>query len=79
MWSLCDKEGKECIVMIFQKYYTPLSAHGLFKIPYLDAHSNYCELSTLQIYGGDELQNIGISVPLAKEDFHIFEFHFVKI
>lgn len=76
MWSLYDPKKEECMVMIFQKFYTPLSARGLFKIPYLNSDVNYYEISSQKIYGGDELKNIGVSIPLVQEDFHIFELHF---
>ena len=79
MWSITDSQKKECIVMILQKFYTPLSARGLFKIPYLDTHESYYELSSNRVYGGDELQNIGFIIPLIQEDFHVFEYHFRKL
>lgn len=79
MWSLYDKKKEECFVMIFQKLHTPLSARCMFKVPYLNINANYQELSSRKIYGGDELKNIGISIPLVKEDFHVFEYQFQKI
>ena len=79
MWSLYDSKKEECYVMIFQKLHSPLSARGLFKIPYLKEDAVYCETSSNKLYGGDELKNIGVSIPLVKEDFHVFEFRFQKI
>ena len=40
---------------------------------------DYQEKSSGKIYGGDELMEVGISVPLIKEDFHVFSFHFIRI
>lgn len=79
MWSISDREKKECIAMIFQKHYTPLSAQVLFKLPYLDPDSDYCEQQSGRKYGGDELAHIGVTVPLIREDFHVFEYHFIKV
>ena len=32
-----------------------------------------------QIYGGDELMEAGVTVPLVKEDFHAYTFRFKKL
>ena len=78
MWSIFNENKTECLTMIFQKFYNPLVYRTQFKIPFLNEDDNYLEVNTKQIVGGDELKNIGIAIPLVKEDFHVFSYHFVK-
>lgn len=76
MWSICNKNKSECHVMIFQKMYSQLLSHERFTIPYLNQDMDYREEESNHIYGGDELASIGFHVPIIKEDFHVFEYHF---
>lgn len=77
MWSIINEEKSKCITMIFQKYYNPLTYRLQFKNQYLNKNKNYKEIYSQQCIGGDELANIGISIPLVKEDFHVFTYCFV--
>lgn len=79
MWSTINSEKTEAIVVIFQKFYDPIKSHCLFKLNYLNSDFDYYEVSTNKIYGGDELMNVGLSIPLVKNDFHAFEFHLKKV
>lgn len=79
MWSVVSKEKDQGMVIIFQKFFDPLTTHGFFQINSLDLDLDYCEEESGKIYGGDELAQLGISVPLVKEDFHTFFFHFKKV
>ena len=65
-------------MMIFQKFFNPLYSHGKFPLTALNPEYDYRETSSGKIYGGDELMEIGISVPTVKEDFHVCTFHFVR-
>lgn len=79
MWSVTRPDRTECQVLIFQKFYDPLYCHGNFKLLALDADADYLDTLSHQVYGGDELMEIGLSIPLVKEDFHVFTFHFCRI
>ena len=79
MWSTVNSDKTEAIVIIFQKFHNPIKSHCLFKLNYLNSDFDYCEKNTGKIYGGDELMNVGLSIPLIKSDFHVFAFHFEKI
>ena len=79
MWSTINSEKTEAIVVIFQKFYDPIKSHCLFKLNYLNSDFDYYEVNTNKIYGGDELMNVGLSIPLVKNDFHAFEFHLKKV
>ncbi len=79
VWSVMGPDRSQCQVMVFQKFYDPLCCHGRFRIQYLDPDTSYLETGSGQIYGGDELMQIGFTVPLVKEDFHAFTFHFRRL
>lgn len=77
MWS-CVGET-ECKTIIYQKFFNPLCSHGRFRLLGLDPDADYYETTTDRVYGGDELMEIGITVPLVKEDFYVFDIHLIKI
>ena len=77
MWTLVNDH--ECFVYIMQKLYDPLRSHGCFKLLGLDKNADYQNEETKEIFSGDELMEIGITIPLAKEDFHTVLLHFTKI
>ena len=78
VWSSVREDGSECLVMIFQKLHQPLCSHGRFPLTGLKPEYDYVETVSGKVYGGDELMESGISVPLVKEDFYAFTFHFVR-
>ena len=77
MWS-CVGET-ECKAIIYQKFFNPLCSHGRFRLLGLDPDADFYETTTDRVYGGDELMEIGITVPLVKEDFYVFDIHLIKI
>lgn len=79
VWSVVSPDRRECVVLIFQRFYDPLGCHSNFRLPELDAAADYLETGSGRIYGGDELVGIGLSVPLVKEDFHVFAFHLQRV
>ena len=77
MWSVVS--DTDCFIYIMQKFHDPLRSHGRFHLCGLDADSDYQNADTGEIFSGDELMKIGITVPLIKEDFHVFFLHFQKM
>ena len=77
-WSSVKNSKEECLTLVFQKMFNPLYSHGQFRLNGLNPEYDYLETVSGKTYGGDELMEIGISVPLVKEDFHTFMFHFVR-
>ena len=73
MWSVVTED--ECLAVIFQKFFDPLCSHGRFRLLGLSPDADYTDIKTGEIYGGDELMQIGVTVPLVKEDFHTFAIH----
>lgn len=79
MWSVTSRDRSESLAVIFQKLYDPLFCHTAFRMLMLDESKDYLETESGEIYGGDELMKIGLTVPLVREDFHSFVFHFQQI
>ena len=77
MWSVVTKT--ECLAVIFQKFFDPLRSHGRFRLLGLDPDADYMDTESQKVYGGDELMQIGVTVPLVKEDFHAFVIHLKRV
>lgn len=77
-WTIVSENEDEFITMIFQKMFDPEKSHGLFRLKGLNPQNDYKETSSNNVYGGDELMNVGLSVPLEKADFYTHFFHFKK-
>ena len=73
MWSAVTED--ECLAVVFQKFFNPLCSHGRFRLLGLSPDADYIDIKTGETYGGDELMQIGVTVPLMKEDFHTFVIH----
>lgn len=77
-WSVTSKEAEKSIVIIMQKLFDPRYSHGRIRMTGLNPEWDYKEGTTGKVYGGDELMEIGVSLPLVKEDFHIVCLYFSK-
>ena len=75
MWSQVAADGSQVQMVIFQKRYDPLYCHTRFRALGLDAAADYRDTGTGRVYGGDELMQLGLTVPLVKEDCHAFALH----
>lgn len=70
MWSVVTE--KVCTAVIFQKFFDPLRSNGPFRLLGIDPEVDYADVETGEIWEGDELMRIGLTVPFVKEDFHAF-------
>ena len=68
-WSYLTENKKELLVGFYQVLASPNPASEKLKLKGLDAEADYKELNSGEIFGGDELMNYGLKVPLVKEDF----------
>ena len=75
MRSQVAADGSQVQMVIFQKRYDPLYCHTRFRALGLDAAADYRDTGTGRVYGGDELMQLGLTVPLVKEDCHAFALH----
>ena len=78
-WSAASEDAENCILIVMQKLFDPRYSHGRIRLCGLRPDWDYKEKTTGNVYGGDELMEIGISVPLVKEDFHTFAFEFSRV
>lgn len=79
LWDSVREDREECIAIVFQEHYNPLHCHSRFRLAGLNSAYDYMETGSGKVYGGDELMEIGISVPLVQKDFYTFSFHFVRM
>jgi alpha-galactosidase len=68
-WSYVAKAKEEVLVGFYQILASPNPREQMIKLKGLDTDSDYKELNSGNIYGGDELMNYGIKIPYLKEDF----------
>ncbi|RAK05249.1 alpha-galactosidase [Halanaerobium saccharolyticum] len=68
-WSFVAEAKEEVLVGFYQILASPNPREQRIKLKGLDADSDYKELNSANIYGGDELMNYGIKIPYLKGDF----------
>jgi alpha-galactosidase len=68
-WSYVSPDKEEILAGFYQILAAPNPKEQLLRLKGLDADTDYKELETGEIYGGDELMNYGLKVPYLKEDF----------
>ncbi|MFW6273761.1 MAG: alpha-galactosidase [Halanaerobium sp.] len=68
-WSYVADDKEEVLAGFYQILAAPNPKEQRLKLKGLDTESDYKELNSGEIYGGDELMNYGLRVPYLKEDF----------
>ncbi|MFP4199311.1 MAG: alpha-galactosidase [Halanaerobium sp.] len=68
-WSYVADDKEEVLAGFYQILAAPNPKEQRLKLKGLDTESDYKELNSGEIYGGDELMNYGLKVPYLKEDF----------
>ncbi|WP_160719676.1 alpha-galactosidase [Bacillus sp. USDA818B3_A] len=68
-WSFVSENYSETIVGYFRVLSQPAASIRVLKLKGLDRDSLYKHMETGEVYGGDELMNIGITIPRIKGDF----------
>ncbi|RAS87790.1 alpha-galactosidase [Priestia endophytica] len=72
-WLFLNKEKTEAIVFYFRVLAEPNTPFSLLKLKGVDSNLKYRVLETNQIYGGDELAYVGLSIPAElKGDFQSY-------
>ena len=69
MTSMVSSDQNRCLAVIFRTLYDPLGEQATFRLCGLDPARDYREAETGKIYGGDELMDAGLTLPLCKQDF----------
>ena len=78
-WMSVSAEKDEAMVFLFQHMFNPLKSHGALRIPHLDRDANWSDIATGFVYGGDELEDIGLVPPVEREDFYATTIHLVRV
>ncbi|MFA9397254.1 MAG: alpha-galactosidase [Clostridiaceae bacterium] len=78
-WMFISKDKNEVIVFYYYVLAHPNPTDKRLKLIELQELSNYALAETDEIYGGDELMNIGINIPYCLGDFKSYIFRFNKI
>lgn len=69
MMSVVSADRSRCLAVIFRTLYDPLGEQAAFKFCGLDPARDYRDTETGKVYGGDELMEAGLTLPLCKQDF----------
>ena len=77
-WQFHSEHQKEILVFAFKILNEGQEPSSLLRLENLDEHRLY-QASTGEIYGGDELMNIGFYLPQQSTDFSSWEFRFTLV
>ncbi|MFD1773512.1 alpha-galactosidase [Paenibacillus rhizophilus] len=79
-WLFADKEKKEVMAFFFNVVAEPAAPLKYLKLNGIDVTKTYRLTGTDQVYGGDELAYVGLSIPTeAERDFHSYVWHFTEV
>lgn len=68
-WIFVNDDQSEAVVSYFKVLSEPGTSIRIFKLKGLNSDFLYQNVETGEIYGGDELMKVGITMPRIKEDF----------
>lgn len=78
-WEIISKDKKDILVTYIQILSQAAYQVPIINLKGLDKNAKYMELESGNIYGGDELMFLGITIPRERADFKSWRFHFKKI
>lgn len=78
-WSAVEENGDKAIAVVFQSRYSPLKMHHKLKLLGLNPEADYRVEELDSVYGGDELMNIGLTIPFTLGDNKALSFTINKI
>lgn len=78
-WSFVSSNAAETILFYFKVLSLPADAVKTVKFKGLDSEGSYRNLDTGEIFGGDELMNVGVTVPFMQKDFVSCYWRFKRI
>lgn len=75
-WSFVNKDKTEAMVFYFRVLAEANAPFESFKVKGLDSSKKYRVVETNSVYGGDELEYIGLSIPAELQgDFQSIAYH----
>lgn len=78
-WNFVSKDRSEMVAYYFNILSQPAAAIRILKFKGLDEDALYENIDTKDVFYGDELMNVGVSVPMIREDFSSLMWRFKKI
>jgi alpha-galactosidase len=79
-WLFTNDDQSEAIVFYFSVLAEPAAPLKFLKVTGIDPHKEYQLVGTDQVFGGDELMYVGVSVPVElRGDFQSFTWHLKEV
>lgn len=78
-WNFVSKDKSEMVGYYFNILAQPAAASRILKFKGLDENTLYENIATKEAFYGDELMNVGLSIPIIREDFSSLMWRFKKI
>ena len=78
-WNFVSKDKSEFIATYVKVLSLPAAPIRTIKFKGLNPDYDYKDISTGEIFGGDELMNVGVTIPRVKQDFLSIQWRFKKI
>jgi len=78
-WNFVSRDKSEVVGYYFNILSQPAAAVRILKFKGLDAAALYKNMDTKEVFYGDELMNVGISIPIMREDFSSLMWRFKKV
>ena len=75
-WAFVAADRSEMLAFAFSELSQAQPIFQLIKFVGLDPRRQYQDQATRQVYGGDELMNLGLYRPVASGDFQSWRYHF---
>ena len=78
-WNIVSKDKSKFVGTYVKVLSLPAAPIRTIKFKGLNPNFNYKNIKTEEIFGGDELMNIGITIPKIKKDFFSIQWIFEKV
>lgn len=78
-WNIVSKDQEEMVATYVKVLSLPGASLRTIKFKGLNPDFSYINLETQEVFGGDELMNVGVTIPRVKQDFHSMKWKFKRV
>ena len=78
-WNIVSKDQEEMVATYVKVLSLPGASLRTIKFEGLNPDFSYINLETQEVFGGDELMNVGVTIPRVKQDFHSMKWKFKRV
>ena len=78
-WNIVSKDQEEMVSTYVKVLSLPGAPLRTIKFKGLNPEFKYMNLETEEVFGGDELMNVGLTIPRVKQDFHSMKWKFKRV